>query len=330
MSETMARAVIYDEFGGVEKLRLAEMPVPPPGRGEVQVSPAAVSVNPIDGKIRRGELTLMSGRHFPKRTGQDFAGRITALGPGVGRWTVGQQVYGCCSGMRDGALADLVNVSADAIAAYPAELPATVAASVPMVAQAALQSLTDVAQVRAGTSVLINGCTGGFGLYALQIARHLGAWVTGVCAAEAAQVAVSYGAGNVIDFRTQDVAAGPERYDVILELSGKLPFERVSRVLSEHGVYVDVSPSPASLVASTVANPVRHHKHKFLLMKSRTEQLDTISAWLADGTLKPAPVTVFGLDKFAEAYRLAESGSVIGKLVIELRADETGGSGDEA
>lgn len=318
MTEQTARAVIFEDFGGIDQLHLSDVAVAPPGHGEVQVAPGAVSVNPIDGKIRRGELKLMSGRHFPKQTGQDFAGKVAAVGPGVDQWQVGDDIFGCLRGMRHGALAELVNVPADAIARRPPALPVTTAAGVPMVAQAALQALTKVADVGSGTRVLVNGCTGGFGLYALQLARHFGAHVTGVCAGEAKDVAVQYGAEEVIDYRAEDVTARPDRYDVVLELSGKLPFDAASKVLSEHGVYVDVSPSPGSMVANTVANPVRHHKHKFLLSSSHTEQLDELAALLTDGTLQPAPTRVLPLEQFAEAYRIAESGSVIGKVVIDM------------
>jgi NADPH:quinone reductase-like Zn-dependent oxidoreductase len=318
METLTARAVVYEEFGGTDQLRLARIPIESPGRGEIQVRPRAVSVNPIDGKIRRGELKLMSGRHFPKRTGQDFSGEVLAVGAGVADWKTGDEVYGCCRGMRAGALGDFVNVPADAVAARPAGLSHAEAASVPMVAQAALQALTHVAGAESGSRVLVNGCTGGFGLYALQIARHLGAHVTGVCDGASLDLAREYGAQEVVDYRTEKVTERADRFDVILELSGKLAFQEADPLLSERGIYVDVSPSPGSLITNTVTNPVRHHKHKFLLMSSHRADLERIAAWFADGTLRLPPVQVFPLDAFAEAYRTAESGSVNGKVVIRI------------
>ena len=169
--------------------------------------------------------------------------------------------------------------------------------------------------------MLVNGCTGGFGLMALQFARMAGASVAGVCSTDALGVAADYGADPVIDFLTHHVTDLPARYDVILELSGKLPFDQASQILTDQGTYIDVAPSPASIVGNTIANPLRHHKHKLLLSKAHTDDLARIASLVDSDALRPPPLQIFAFEEFAAAYRAAESGSVIGKIVIQVSAD---------
>lgn len=315
------KAVLYDTYGGPEVLSLREYDPPALGHDEVRVAPVAVSVNAIDGKIRRGELTLMAGRHFPKRIGQDFSGLVTEVGSHVEEWAVGQEVYGCCRGMKNGALGDVATLASDCVAAKPTTLAHTVAASVPMVGLAALQALTHVARVDEGSRVLVNGCTGGVGLFALQIARHLGAEVTGVAATENLALAEAFGAHAVLDYRTASVADLSERFDVVLELSGKLSFEQAERVLTPHGRYVDVSPSAGALIGNALANPLRQHKHSFLLMKPHSSDLARLASWLDDGTLLPPPVREYALESMGDAFEAAEGGRVAGKVVIRVRPE---------
>ena len=313
------KAVIYKKFGSVDLLQLEEIELAPPSDHEVQVEPVAVSVNPIDGKIRRGELTIMSGKRFPKRTGQDFSGVVRAVGKKVEHLKVGDEVFGCARGMKDGALGELVNVPEKFVSPRPSSISHTTAAALPMVALAAYQALNRVVKIGPGTSLLVNGCAGGFGLVALQMAQKAGATVTGVCSAESAEVAKKYGAGRVIDYRKENITELPDRYDVILDLSGKLPFAQASKLLSSTGSYINVSATPASIIGSTLANPFRRKKHKLLLSKARAADLRAIASQIDDGSLLPPPVRVFPYGQFVDAYRTAESGKVIGKIVIQVQ-----------
>ncbi len=312
------KAVLYERYGDRDVLRLAEVPTPSPGKGEVRVRVLAASINPIDGKIRRGDLTFMAGSKFPKRPGQDFAGIVEAVGDGVSSFSVGDAVFGCVKSPSEGAFTEQVIASAGAIARSPASLDAARAAAVPVVGLAALQALRDVVSVKAGDHVLVNGCTGGVGIFALQLAKRIGAKVTGVCGKEGAGLARELGADQVVDYRARSVEDLRGRYRAILELSGKLPFERSRRLLDERAVYADFSPTPASLVGNTLANPFRSHKHVFVMTKSRAEDLQELAGLLDRGELRPPPVQEFPLAEFARAFALAEGGGVIGKVVVRV------------
>lgn len=312
------KAVSYDHFGGPEVLALAELPEPLPGPGEVRVAVRAASINPVDGKIRRGELTFLSGRRFPKRVGGDFAGVISAVGEGVEDLRPGDEVFGTVTGIGGGAYADAVVTSASNVVKMPAGLSFEDAASIPVVAIAALAGLRDVGRVRAGTRLLINGASGGIGVFAVQIAKLLGAHVTATASGEGLALARQLGADRVVDYRKADVAAGQERYDVIFDLSGRLPFGRAKAVLERGGIFVNPTPTPAVIVGSVVANLFRSRKHRILMGKTRQEDLLWLAERVAAGQLRPVVARTFTLEQVQQAVRFAEGGGIRGKVVLTV------------
>lgn len=166
----------YDRYGGPELMRLEEFELPSPGTGQVLVRVRAASANPMDWKVRNGDTKLMTGRRFPREMGHDFAGIIEGVGEGVTRFHVGDAVLGAMSMKASGAFAEMVLADENNITAKPAELSYEQAAAHPTVGVAALQSLIDNGHLQAGQSVFINGCLGGVGRSAPQIALMHGAW----------------------------------------------------------------------------------------------------------------------------------------------------------
>ena len=316
------KALVYHAYGDRSVLGLEDIADPGiPHSGDVRVRVLAASVNPVDGKVRRGELKLIAGSHFPKRPGLDFCGEVEAVGEGVSGLKVGDTVYGAARSMSEGACAEHVLVHAAAIAKRPDTLDAATVAGVPTVGIAALQVLRDIVNVARGDRILVNGCTGGVGIFALQLAKHVGAIVTGVCGANGAALARELGADEVLDYRSAGASLGGTTYRAILELSGKLPFEAAQDSLDERGLYVDFSPSPLSLLGNAVANPFRARKHVFAMTAAKTADLEFLAAKIDAGTLRAAPTQVFALERFAEAFALAEGGGVIGKVVVKIATD---------
>jgi len=314
------KAIVYHEYGARDVLALEEVPEPAaPESGDVLVRVEASSINPVDGKVRRGELKLIAGGRFPKRPGLDFSGVVEAVGEGVSGFAPGDAVFGAARGMSEGALAERVFVHAKSIARKPRSLDHDGAASVPTVAIAALQALRDIAHVKAGDRILVNGCTGGVGLYALQLARASGAVVTGVCSRAGMELARSFGADEVIDYKS-GTPARDRPFRAILELSGRLDFEAAKELLEDGGVHVDFSPSPAALIGNAIANPFRHRKHVVAMTSAKTADLEQLATMLDAGTLRPTPMQVYPIERFAEAFERAESGGVIGKVVIHVAA----------
>ncbi|MBY0502806.1 MAG: NAD(P)-dependent alcohol dehydrogenase [Bryobacteraceae bacterium] len=313
------KAVVYNAYGGREVLALEDLPEPgEPGAGELRIRVLAASVNPVDRKVREGQLKLIAGRHFPKRPGLDFCGIVEAVGEGVSGYHPGDVVFGGAGSMSEGAFAEYVLVKTTSVAQKPASLDDATAAGVPVVAIAALQALRDLAKVRPGNRVLVNGCTGGVGLFALQLAKQFGAIVTGVCGTDGVSLARQFGATEVIDYKKTPVSELPSKFQAILELSGKLAFNDAENLLEEGGLYVDFSPSPAALIGNMIANPFRHHKHVFAMTAAKTPDLNWLSEQIDAGELRPAPTVVYPLERFLEAFTHAESGGAIGKTVVEL------------
>ena len=314
------KALVYHRYGGREVYALEDIAEPAaPGAGEVRVRVRATSINPVDGKVRRGELKLIAGRRFPKRPGLDFSGEIEAIGDRVTQFATGDQVYGAARSMSEGAFAERIVVRATSIARKPASLDHTTAAGVPTVGVAALQSLRDIVKVSKGDHILINGCTGGVGLFAIQLAKNMGATVTGVCSTDGVALARQTGADNVIDYKkTPMTPSGDCR--AVLELSGKLPFRDAEGFLQHPGIYVDFSPTPAALIASAMTNPFRSHKRKFAMTSVNTADLDWLTEQIDAGSLRHAPTRVFPFDQYLDAFSVAESGGSIGKVVVDLSA----------
>ena len=316
------KALVYHAYGDRTVLGLEDIPDPgPPRSGDVRVRVHASSVNPVDGKVRRGELKLIAGGHFPKRPGLDFCGEVEALGDGVSGLKVGDRVYGAARSMSEGAFAEHVLVHAAAVALQPSTLDTVTAAGVPTVAIAALQVLRDIVKVAPGDRILVNGCTGGVGLFALQLAKRPGAIVTGVCGSLGAALARELGADEVLDYKKAGSCMGGGSYRAILELSGKLHFDAAQDRLDEHGLYVDFSPSPASLVGNAIANPFRAKKHVFAMTAANAADLEFLAQEIDSGRLRAAPTQMFPLERFAEAFALAEGGGVVGKIVVKVATD---------
>lgn len=316
------KALTYHGYGDRSMLALEDLPDPgAPRAGDVRVRVHASSVNPVDGKVRRGELKLIAGGHFPKRPGLDFSGEVESIGDDVSGFEVGDAVYGAARSMSEGAFAESVLVHATAIAKQPSAIDQTTAAGVPTVAIAALQALRDIVKVARGDQILVNGCTGGVGIFAVQIAKHAGALVTGVCGTDGVSLSRELGAVEVVDYTKGDVLGGRTKYRAILELSGKLSFDSAQESLDENGLYVDFSPSPAALIGNTIANPFRSKKHVFAMTAAKMPDLEFIAKEIDAGRLRPAPTRVFPLEHFADAFALAEGGGVVGKVVVRVRKD---------
>lgn len=312
------KAVSYERFGGPEVLELREFPVPTPGRGQVRVRVRAASINPVDGKFRRGELKFLSGTKFPKRVGGDLSGVVDAVGPEVHGLHVGDEVLGMVDGMAGGAYAEAVVTRAELLVAKPPGLSFEEAASVPVVALAAYLGLVKAGRVGDGTRVLVNGAAGGVGAFAVQIAKLLGAHVTATASGQGLALVQTLGADHVLDYREVDVTRRPERYDVIFELSGRLPFARARALLAPGGRFVDPTPTPASILGSLLANPFRSRKHVILMGKPSHEVLQWIAIRLGDGRLRAVVTRSFPLTQVREAVRFAEQGGVPGKVVLRV------------
>jgi NADPH:quinone reductase-like Zn-dependent oxidoreductase len=175
------KAIITEKYGDVDVLRQQEVDKPEAQENEILVKVHAFSINPVDWKIRRGDLKLLVGRKPPKILGGDYAGVVSEVGKQITNFQIGDEVFGLVNAFKGGTYAEFVRVKKEEIAPKPQNLNFEEAASLPLVSLTAYQSLVDKGQLQPGHHVMINGCSGGVGLSALQIANALGGRVTGVC-----------------------------------------------------------------------------------------------------------------------------------------------------
>lgn len=233
------KAVVQDRYGGWDTLEFREVEQPVPAPGEVLVRVRAASVNAYDWHYMHGDPKIARaafGLRRPKAAvrGRDFAGVVEAVGGAVLGLAPGDEVYG----EADGAFAEFVCVADGAVDRKPAGLTFEQAAAMPLAANTALVGLRDVAGVRAGRTVLVNGASGGVGTFAVQIAKAYGAEVTGVCGTRNVELVRSLGADHVVDYTREDFTRAGRRHDVVLDLVGNRSLRDFRRALAPDGTLV--------------------------------------------------------------------------------------------
>jgi NADPH:quinone reductase-like Zn-dependent oxidoreductase len=322
------RAIVQDRFGPPDTLRLADMPTPQAGPGEVLVRVRAAALNPYDWHMLRGDPFVARfmgvGLTKPKAqvAGVDGAGVVNAVGADVRQLQPGDEVLGFCRG----AFAEYASAAADVVVPKPAGLTFGQAAAVPIAATTALRGIREVGEVRAGQRVLINGAGGGVGTFAVQIAVALGAEVTGVCSARNVELVRSLGAARVIDYAAEDFTAGRGTYDVILDNVFNLPLSGLRGVLAKKGVLVlNGGGSPghvfgpiADMLRAVAANAFVSQRLRVLPSRQDREELLAVTRLIEDGKVTPVVNQTFPLAETAKGLRLVEQGHARGKIVVTV------------
>lgn len=274
------KRVQYRRYGGPEVLRLEDFEPARPGRGQILVRVKAAAANAMDWKIRNGELRLFTGRTFPRGVGNDFAGVVAAVGPGVTRLRAGDPVLGGTTPRGAGTFAEMVVADEKAVTRKPAGLSYEQAAALPVVGVTALQAVLEEGKVQAGQAVFVNGCLGGVGRAATQIALLSGASVAGSCRDTAAAEARELGVGPVVGFGF-DPAGLERRFDLVLDTAGTLPAGTARRLLRPGGRILDIVPTASKFARGALPGPYR-------VMMGRPDPgaLDRVARLAAAGRLR--------------------------------------------
>ncbi len=306
------KRVQYLHYGAPEELRLDEVKPPEMGQGQIRVRVRAAAANPMDWKIRRGEMKALSGFRFPRGLGHDFAGVVEAVGPGVERLKVGDEVFGVTSIRQAGAFAEYVVADEKNVGLKPPSISFEQAAALTLVSLTAWNALVAKARLRAGQSVFIAGCLGGVGRSAVQIARMRGANVAGSCSASGREEALALGVGEAVDYRAFDIASYQHRFDVVFDTASALSLSQCGAMLKRRGMSLHIVPTPAKLIGCLL--PSRHH----LVFGNPTPQsLAGVAEAAEQGKLVPAIGRIVPLSEAIPAVvELERTGSPTGKLVI--------------
>ena len=325
-SETM-KAVVYRCYGPPDVLKLEDVERPVPGDDELLVKIHAASVNPLDWHYMRGSPYIMrlgSGLGAPDDTsmGVDFAGTVEAVGSSVTQFKPGDRVFGG----RGGAFAEYLTIPQDrALALMPENISFDQAAAVPIAAITALQALRDKGKVQPGQKVLINGASGGVGTFAVQIAKALGAEVTGVCSTRNVELVRSIGADHVVDYKKEDYTDAGKQYDLIIDMVGNhSPLEN-TRVLTPEGILVMVGGPKGNWfgplvppVKAAVTSPFVDQELALILARMNKDDLIFLAELMQAGQVTPVIDKRYSLSDVPAAMAYSESGRARGKIIINV------------
>ncbi|MEU1661671.1 NADP-dependent oxidoreductase [Streptomyces griseofuscus] len=332
------KAFMVEKYGDQAGMRAAEAPDPQVGADDVLVKIHAAGVNPLDMKIRNGDLKAILPYRLPLVLGNDLAGTVVRVGPSVDRFAVGDEVYARPHKDRIGTFAELIAVHQDDLAPKPATLTMAEAASLPLVALTAWQALVERARVQPGQKVLVHAGAGGLGSIAVQLAKALGAHVATTVSTAKVDLAWDLGADVVIDYRTQDFEEVLDDYDVVLDSLGGENLAKSLRVLKPGGMVISVAGPPDPAFARELgANPIlrlamtalsfrtrrkaRRHgvTYSFLFMKASGDQLRELTPLIDTGKIRPVVDRVFPFEETLQAMEYVERGRAkAGKVVVAM------------
>ena len=332
------KAFIVDSYKSKTGMRLGEVPMPQLGEDEVLVEVHATAVNLLDAKILKGEFKLILPYRTPFVLGHDVAGVVVRVGASVRQFKPGDEVYARPHDFGTGTFAVFVAVKESALALKPKNISMVEAASLPLVGLTAWQALVEKAQLKKGQKVFIQAGSGGVGTFAIQLAKHLGAFVATTTSAGTAALVKSLGADVVVDYKKDDFEKVLHGYDVVLNSQDGKTLLKSLQVLQPGGQLISISgpPDPAFADAIEAAWPVkqvmrllslgvrskarrRNVDYAFLFMQANGSQLRQITTLVESGAIRPVLDRVFPFEASNEALAYVESGRAKGKVVIKLR-----------
>ncbi len=318
------KAAVHSSYGGPEVVHIADVPKPEPGSNDVLVRIRASSVNAADWRLRRADpwmVRLLFGFFKPKNPilGVVFAGEVEAIGNEVTKYAKGDRLFGWTGFKKLSGHAEHIALPQDGpFSLMPANMDFPEAAAIPFGGGTALDFLNKAA-IQKGQQVLIYGASGAVGTAAVQLARQMGAEVTGVCSTRNMELVRGLGASTVLDHTTNDLAAIHDRYDVVFETVGKLPFASCLHLLKPRGVLILGSEMPgAALLRPFKSKGGKRPKIIHGTAGQRSEDMHQLKTLIERNELRAVIDTTYPIERIAEAHALAESGHKRGSVVITI------------
>src|SRR5512133_2192824 len=321
------KAISYREYGGPEVLQLEEVEKPVPNDDQVLVRVRAAALNPYDMHFLHGTPYFMrlmgAGLRKPKFAGigVDFSGVVESVGKNVTGFKPGDAVFGG----HQGALAEYIVISGQRLVKKPDNISFEQAGAVNIAAKTALQALRDAGKLQPAQKVLINGASGGVGIFAVQIAKHLGAEVTGVSSGRNTELVRSLGADHIIDYTQQDYTQGGTQYDLIIDNAGNHSLSANRHVLKPNGRYVMVSGPKGKwikpmdrILAAMIYSRFVPQEMGMMMARASKDDLALLGELMQQAKVTPVIDKTYKLSEAAEAMRDLETGRARGKIVIRV------------
>lgn len=312
------KAAIINSYGSPEVFQYQDVEKPQIKNDHLLVKVHASSVNPIDWKARKGLLAIFTGINFPIILGFDVSGEVVEVGNNVTRFKPGDLIFASAANLPGGTYAEYVAIAEQVAAFKPANMTHEQAAAVPLAAMTALQALRDEAKIKAGQQVLINGASGGVGIYAIQIAKALETEVTAVCSAKNSELVKSLGADYVIDYQQEDFAKSRRQYDIVFDVIGNHSFFECLNVLKSGGVFVSTQPLPGNFLESALSWFIPDKEAKVIILKSNSNDLTYLKELIEANKIQTVIDCIYPLSEIAAAHTQSETERAIGKIVIKV------------
>ena len=326
------KAIVHTAYGPPDVLELRDVDRPTPGAEEVLVRVRAASVNAADWHVMRGTPFLVRlmgyGLRAPSNPlfGADLAGEVEAVGSDVTGFRPGDAVFGDLTDCGRGSFAEYAVAAEDAVVPIPDGVPFAEAAATPLAAVTALQALRDEGQITEGERVLVNGASGGVGTFAVQLARHYGATVTGVCSTEKLDAVRALGADAVVDYTEVDYTETGERYDLVIDAGGYRSVLDSRRALAPGGRYVFVGgalgPTLQAMALGPLLTRLGDSTVTGFVAEPNAADLQVIADRLASGDIEPVLDRHYPLAEVPEAIEYLEAGQATGKVGITVTPGE--------
>ncbi len=329
------KAIVINQFGNPEVLELrSDTPPPSIQNNQVLIKVHSAGINPLDWKIRKGELRFLLGAKFPIILGNDVSGVIMDVGKSVKNYKIGDEVYCLLDASPkpsltgfaiSGAYAEIAVTREDTLSLKPHLMTHQEAASVPLAALTAYQTLRYKAKIKKGDKVLINGASGGVGIFATQIAKAAGGKVTAICSKRNQELVCSLGADATFDYKKQNITELIEKFNIIYDVAVNLSFSKCRKILAKNGVFISNLANPLNILSNTLYPAFKFmgfkKKNTFAWVKSSGEDLKTITKMIENGELRTVIDRIYSMDEIQEAHIYSQSGRVRGKIVIDINTN---------
>lgn len=301
------KRIQYSKYGGPEQMRLEDFDLATPGKSQVAVQVKFAAINPIDWKLRAGQMKIITGSNFPRAMGMDFSGTVISVGPGVTRFKAGDAVFGLAPFKETGALAQAVVANETSLSKMPGKVSFEEAACLGTPGVTAWNGLVDKAKLSAGMRVFVNGCAGAVGEATVQLARMIGATVSGSCSAGDMERARLLGVQSVFDYRTDELSKTRERFDAVYDTAATMTTAMGFGLLNKDGVFLDLNPSPGKFIRA-----IFNRRLKPVVCTPRPDILDSIADAAGAGKFKLPIAEIVPLSQAIELVSALEAGRKLG------------------
>lgn len=312
------KAMLIYKYGGPEVFEWQDFHVPQLKDDEILIKSYGSSVNPVDCAFRQGHMKTFFRLDFPAVLGVDVSGIVEKTGKNVTRFSIGDRVYAFTGLDRNGAYAEYTAIPEAYAALIPQKLTVTQAGAVPVVGLTAYEAFVDIAPVKKGMNVLINGAGGGVGTFAVQIAKALEAHVTAVCSESKALLVKNLGADRIVNYHRENIFHTDKKFDVILNCVRGSDIGKWKSLLNNNGKQIVIAANPVQMPMISLSNIFSSRKSIIFNVKPDGRSLQGLSDLISSGKVKPVISKTFTLEELAMAHQHCETENVAGKIAISI------------